>query len=581
MPSIAPIQNWYYLDNFEIVLRWVAARYHDLLERSEQEFIHQFFQAPQASRGLLVRMIMRKGELFRVSKLHYAEIGPADTAATHLAERGWLNQAPLISLDQMFALFTKAELASLLAPGLASVQADRATKAALLNMLRERYPTPLPLLTWTEPLRAPCKPAPDASAAPVRKACRLPETLLNDQVYELNIGSLCDRFRLMFFGNLQQDWTEFVLSHLGLFNYERVEFPDSARAFQTRAEIDDYLHLHQCKQQYAEAAGPAELADILNAIPAHPYPNDWIERRRAKLLFQIGRQFERLEEGQAALACYERSTHAGARLRRIRVLERATQFEAARALAASVLQAPISEAECQAAWRMMPRLQRLCGARAIPRAKAAAISRIDLTLPVPPAFSRVEEEVRHHLAQPDAPVFYVENTLINSLFGLLCWDIIFAAVPGAFFHPFQQGPADLLLSSFHERRRDLFEARFAQLASNEYKQTIRGNFACKTGIMSPFVAWGAITTNLLDLALDCIPAAHLKASFHRLLQDVHANRSGLPDLVQFWPSESNYRLIEVKGPGDRLQDNQVRWLDYCAAHGMPATVCYVQREVAA
>jgi len=54
------------------------------------------------------------------------------------------------------------------------------------------------------------------------------------------------------------------------------------------------------------------------------------------------------------------------------------------------------------------------------------------------------------------------------------------------------------------------------------------------------------------------------------------NRSGLPDLIQFWPHEKRYRMIEVKGPGDRLQDNQIRWLDYCVAHNMPVAVCYVQ-----
>ena len=37
-------------------------------------------------------------------------------------------------------------------------------------------------------------------------------------------------------------------------------------------------------------------------------------------------------------------------------------------------------------------------------------------------------------------------------------------------------------------------------------------------------------------------------------------------------------MIEVKGPGDKLQDNQLRWLDFCAEHGMPVVVCYVQWE---
>jgi hypothetical protein len=50
----------------------------------------------------------------------------------------------------------------------------------------------------------------------------------------------------------------------------------------------------------------------------------------------------------------------------------------------------------------------------------------------------------------------------------------------------------------------------------------------------------------------------------------------MPDLIQFWPEQKTYRMIEVKGPGDRLQDNQLRWLEFCHEHQMPIAVCYVQ-----
>jgi hypothetical protein len=83
------------------------------------------------------------------------------------------------------------------------------------------------------------------------------------------------------------------------------------------------------------------------------------------------------------------------------------------------------------------------------------------------------------------------------------------------------------------------------------------------------------------LALDCIPPGHLRACFERMLVDIPSNRSGFPDLIQFWPGERRYRMIEVKGPGDRLQDNQLRWLQHFAAHEMPVAVCYVQWENAA
>ena len=93
--------------------------------------------------------------------------------------------------------------------------------------------------------------------------------------------------------------------------------------------------------------------------------------------------------------------------------------------------------------------------------------------------------------------------------------------------------------------------------------------------------WDALTPELLDLALACIPATHLRRWCERILADVKANRSGFPDLIQFWPREGRYTMIEVKGPGDRLQDNQLRWIEYCAAHDMPVAVCYLQWEQAA
>src|SRR3546814_13247420 len=64
--------------------------------------------------------------------------------------------------------------------------------------------------------------------------------------------------------------------------------------------------------------------------------------------------------------------------------------------------------------------------------------------------------------------------------------------------------------------------------------------------------------------------------FQRILADVSGNRTGLPDLIQLWPEERRYRMIEVKGPGDRLQDNQKRWIDYAHQHGLPIAVCHVQ-----
>jgi len=197
-------------------------------------------------------------------------------------------------------------------------------------------------------------------------------------------------------------------------------------------------------------------------------------------------------------------------------------------------------------------------------------------VPLPSWGESVEQIAREHLAEPDAPVYYVENGLINSLFGLLCWPAVFAAIPGAFFHDFHAGPADLGSSHFYRRRQRQFDECFVQLDSERYRQSIWTTFNDKSGIQSPFVRWSGLDKTLLQWALDCFPAAHLRLWFEWIVRDVQENRAGFPDLIQFWPQDRQYRMIEVKGPGDRVQDNQRRFLEYCVSHQMPVAVCYAR-----
>ena len=534
---------FYYLENFHDALSWLKARYADLLVEQELAFIDALARMPTHSAALLVRMIMRRGELFRTSKLRYAEIGAPEKAAAPLVELGWIDPRPPLSLEQLCSLLRRDELqAALSLRRRPRIPSNRSRQLALdLN-----GEPPRPLEKWW---------------------CQAP-----DRVLRVSIAALCERLRLMFFGNFQQDWSTFVLADLGIQHYERVAIHDSARAFRTREHIDHFHALYQLRERI-DADEPAE--DVLAAMPPAVADCPWIEARRSKLIFSLGQRLEKAGRLSDALSAYRGSAHPEARVRAVRVLERMGDFAQASALLASIERESASELEAQRASKMRPRLQRKLGLERYPTASQPACPSFEVLL-VPDPVRSVEELVREHLADPSAPAIYVENALINSLFGLLFWDAIFAPVPGAFFHPFQSAPVDLLEADFRARRAESFATCFAQLDSGAYRQTILEKLATKHGIQAPFVAWGLLTRELLDLALSCIPPAHLRALFERLLADLQLNRTGLPDLIQFWPDQGRYRMIEVKAPGDRLQDNQVRWLRFCAANGIPAQVCHVR-----
>ena len=113
------------------------------------------------------------------------------------------------------------------------------------------------------------------------------------------------------------------------------------------------------------------------------------------------------------------------------------------------------------------------------------------------------------------------------------------------------------------------------LDNGSYAEQILERFEQKRGITNAFIHWSVITPELLALALKLIPAEHLRLIFERLLSDIRTHRSGFPDLIQFDIEAQRYKLIEVKGPGDRLQDNQKLWLDYFVEHQIPCSVCWV------
>ncbi|MFO7648699.1 VRR-NUC domain-containing protein, partial [Halomonas campaniensis] len=583
MTSISPAASladpFYYLVNFQFVLDWVAERHGDLLGDEEQAFLADFAALPRASRALLVRMVMRRGEHFRTSKLVYPEISaetgadskeradsekgaasdPGETVLAPLVAAGLVESAPALSLATLFTQLRLPELRQALAGEIRAAGLPASLgKAALHDALAPRCHEARPLAAWWP-------------AAP-------------DRVVRLTVMATCDRLRLMFFGNLRQDWSDFVLAELGVQRFERVAFGAESRAFRQREEVDAYLALHRLRERLDADEPVAVLAD---ALPPVPLENAWIAARRRRLELALGRQAERAGQGELALSLYHQAGwpvdagSAEARIRCLRLLERWGEHGEAHLLSEALAGGSPGEAEAQALSRLRPRLRRRLGLAALPREAAPAPERLELCLPASQSFSLgVERAVGVYLQHDDAPVAYVENTLLTGLFGLLCWEALFAPLPGAFFHPFHSGPADLYREDFVARRREHFDDCLARLDDGRHKWAILSTWREKQGLANPFVHWGALDESLLSLALSCLPAEQLRACFERLLGDLKANRAGLPDLIQFFPEapagEPRYRLIEVKGPGDRLQDNQRRWLAFFHEQGIPAAVCHVR-----
>ncbi|SUD75848.1 VRR-NUC domain-containing protein [Pseudomonas putida] len=316
---------FYYLHNFRQVVLWVEQRYQDLLDDQELAFIRAFNQLQAPTQALMVRMVMRKGELFRSDRLDYAEIGDTALALHPLQKLGWVREPEQLSLEQLFALLRKDELARCFALQLSR---PRAAKHELLAQLQPLGLMGRSLAEWF----------PDSEV----------------RILQWCLQPLCDRMRLLFFGNLYQDWSEFVLADLGVLRYEQVHSARGSRALQQRAEVDLAMALHQCAERLEQGDEPVSILGTLQGLHSD---NPWLARRHARLQFALGQQCERLGEWDQAMAVYGQCSHAQARIRQVRVLERTEQWPQAHALALQLAAAPANALEVQAlngcchAWR--------------------------------------------------------------------------------------------------------------------------------------------------------------------------------------------------------------------------------------
>lgn len=575
MPDDLPVG--YYLLNFQHVQKFVVETYGDLLTVSELAFHRSFSVMSLDARRLYVRLALRKGPLFRQDKLNYDEIDNMQMARDELFDNGFLDSGVEESAEVLTSLLTKSELLSLI--GCLKPDADAKAKKGRRS----------DLLTLLE----------DVTAGEVRHWMPF-EILRPLQLQHLLL------YRLLYFGNLDQDFTEFVLTDLGLLRYEDYPLVADNRLFNSRIYVDQLLALHSLNilandtVASGDVHGVGEVLTCVHKIVSTQVGSDAVGlaidvaratlmRRKDRIVNKLGYFLERQGLLDEALATYRYASAPPARERRARILAKQDDRLGALCLCREISGSPLDEAELEFADRFQRRLERKMDLEATSSLAPESFNTVSfntisfktrmLCLPRTDEHG-VEESVRKYYEDQGSKSFFVENNLFNALFGLTFWDLIFKDVPGAFFNAYQRGPADLYNPSFYQTRATEIERRLDSLIrSTSYcdqvmRDRVMRNFRTKQGIANPFVNWDMIGEELLELALARIEVGQLAGVFRRLLFDLRNNRSGFPDLVVF--PEAGYELIEVKGPGDRLQANQKRWLRSFEQFAIPYRVVNVE-----
>lgn len=537
MPEDLP--EGYYLKNFEYLVQFVSDRYDHLLNEEEKDYRKTISRLTEDQKKLYVRLTNRKGPFFRLDKLSYPEIPNLSEAITALASVQLIRFGSP-DFETSVSLCSRDELLQL------SQFSCRPASMRRSELIEVLDPESDPLVELSIP------------------------------VFELLGTQALLVYRLLFFGNFHQNMTEFVLHEL-VTPYESYELTGTAAFFTDRESVEQLIHLQtlsEMSRDVIEVDTNGQMILALTAeLPERPHEAT-LSRRYDRIVNRLARQLERLERLGDALALYEFSRAAPSRERRARLLDKLAQPAASLRLCEAIKASALDEAELTFAINFGSRL--------------AKKYRLETSLPAQKRFKtsaglikvaqtsgRVEVCAVDFYNKTEGLCYYVENTLFRGLFGLAFWDVIFAPVSGAFFHPFQRGPADLYTSDFLAARRELIAERRGTLSkAGCLREIVLMYFREKKGIANQFVNWSYLSEELLELALARIPIRDMQLIFDRLLLDLKHNCSGLPDLILFMTS--GYKLIEIKGPGDSIQKNQERWFRYFQQHDIPAELVNVE-----
>lgn len=137
---------------------------------------------------------------------------------------------------------------------------------------------------------------------------------------------------------------------------------------------------------------------------------------------------------------------------------------------------------------------------------------------------------------------HCEGTIIHALFTLFFWDIIYnpdPPVPGSFISEIQQVPLDMKTPYFYTNRKFLIDKRLEDISTkwdhHQLLNFIKQNYKdhsfetglCKVGSIIPDTE----AEPLLETLVNCIGREILSKIFERLVKNVGAYRSGMPDLL--------------------------------------------------
>ncbi|GJD09676.1 Fanconi-associated nuclease 1 [Galdieria sulphuraria] len=195
----------------------------------------------------------------------------------------------------------------------------------------------------------------------------------------------------------------------------------------------------------------------------------------------------------------------------------------------------------------------------------------------------VEELCLEHYALQGWNGIHCEGSLMNTLFGIFFWNILFMDISDVFQNEYQRAPLDLGTEAFYNSRSSAVEQRLLEIRHYDKKDifrevlTVFQEHGFEECVGVNWLILGSMET--LALVASLIPSPVLAGCFEKLSKNYKYWSGGQPDLF-LWRElpEEQVKFVEVKGPSDKLSERQHFWICLLLSFGANASVAKVRPE---
>ncbi|WP_231615024.1 exonuclease domain-containing protein [Pseudoalteromonas sp. SWN166] len=522
----------YYLAHFRELIEFVTSKCMHLLEPKHSEFISKINQLDEQSQCMLARVYSRKPYLVQAQSLNYEEITSPHQAIYTLKKAGILFEPNEQHYSQLLAHLTKPALLELLSNYDEQISFKKsAAKGALVDIAREFF-----------------------------KACPHELAPLYSQYVINNRSDYYEYFEFLFAGKLSggdvNHQNRFVMRDLGL-TATREGHSESLSRFETLNEAQSNYLLNRYRLVFKNITDESDYVALGSQVLVQAAHGAIAVALKNKLLVRLYRQLKGVDSELAFSLLEGCVDDSEAQEIQIREQYRLGNKEWVKARLEAIIENPLTDDLLYFADDfLMRKFNKKTRSRL-----SAMLSDTQCVLEIDELYrGEVEQGVNDYYTRQGMAVFNTENTLWQSLFGLVFWHELFVESPYPPCNEFDIYPQVLRLGNFYEAQQTQIDERLAQCQTSQALL----NLVCKNAAQyfeqpNGLFRWHQELLQPLEALILNSPHEALITHLTNMSKHYLQLKDGYPDLMVI--NNGKVHFEEVKAPGDKLRRNQLTTID--------------------